>query len=541
MGIRPTALYSDLLLDLSEAVRDPEILSLRDPPPDVTPREFACHVLSKTFYKKFVDSVEPDADERAFTKFLAVNERCGSWALPRLSERDAILLGEFKQSIYQFWFSRSGYAMVNSLHDLLDHAATGPGAAVGALGGDFYTKLFSSPLTTTFPVLYETYEDYISQHPVWHNAESLRYAEFGGPDIVAGNRFHFVPKQNDISRLICVEPSLNVFYQLGLGTLLSNRLRSFFKIDLNCQQEVNRELARRGSLDESFATIDLSSASDSMSLRMLREVLPTDFYRWLVLLRSPKGELRRSVGSFEASTVALHMVSTMGNGFTFPLQTMLFACIVNAAHRFRSNPSDPDRLVSPHFSVFGDDIVCPKFLVKDVLRLIEILGFEVNPLKTFTEGLFRESCGYDFIKGYNVRGFYVKKLETQQDRYAVINGLNLWCSKTGVILRRTLQRLLSSVKYQPVPPSENDDAGIKVPSFLLPGFEKRSKNTGTIMYRRSISRASKIRVTESRLIVPPGAKNRIFNPGGLMMAFLHGSVKSGVINIRHGVNHYSTK
>lgn len=556
--INPNALYDDLLRDLTDVVRDPAIFGLPTAPPDASIKEVAAHTLAKTFYKKFVDVVEPTADATALSKFLSVNDRCKLWTMPLLSEWDSILVGELKRSIYDFWF-RKGYPLVNHVEDLLDHAMTGPGAAVGAIGGDFYTKLFSSPLTATSPILYNAYENYFNQSTDWAVAENLRRHVYGEVEIVHGSYFHFVPKQNDVSRLICVEPSLNIYYQKGFGRILERRLVDHYGIDFAKAPGKNQELARAGSIVGSHATIDLSSASDSLSVLMLKEFLPPDFLVWLKLLRSPIGVLKKRVGNMEPGLVEFGMISSMGNGFTFPLQTMFFSCIVAACLRARSNqPMPADTLGASVFevpvevqfhrfpgasewSVFGDDIVCPTSIVKDVLRLLAITGFEVNASKTFVEGLFRESCGRDFFKGFDVRGFYVKRMKTTQDRYAIINGLNLWCAKTEIPLWRTVQHLLRTVRYQPVPPSENDDAGIKVPFQIAGAGLRRDEDTQSVMYRRSVSRAQKLRFVDGRVYGPKGAKRRTYNPSGLLISFLQGSVKSGVVHIRHGVNHYSAK
>lgn len=539
--MKPAVLYSDLLADLEESVPTLSHLTKLDwPPPDATYREFASMQLLKTFYKKFVDSVDSEADRRAFDKFCDVNERCRTWKLPQLGEWDTMIVNEVKRFIYDFWY-RSGFALVNSLDDILDHSEFGPGASVGAVGKDFYTKAFSSPLTTTSPILYHAYEHYFANHTSYAHAESLRRTEFGEYDLVAGSRFHFVPKQNDISRLICVEPSLNGFFQLGFGNVLRKRLWSYYKIDLSTQPDINRELARRGSLDGSFSTIDLSSASDSMSLQMLEFLLPPDFLRWMKLLRSPLGLLNKSDVRDGETLVEFHMVSSMGNGYTFPLQTLVFSSIVAACMSLR-DLAPRGAIASPLFSVFGDDIVCPELVTRDVLRCLSALGFEVNAAKTFVEGSFRESCGYDYLNGRNTRGVYLKRLHTNQDRYVAINLLNRWSAKTGIPLRRTVGRLVSCVRYQPVPFAENDDAGVKIPSGLL-GDMRRDRDTSSIMYRRSVSRPTRIVFSEDseRIKLPFGAKPRIFNPDGLWISMLRGSVKSGVIHIRHGMNHYSAK
>jgi hypothetical protein len=58
----------------------------------------------------------------------------------------------------------------------------------------------------------------------------------GEVDIVEGNRLDFVPKNDDISRSICVEPTLNMFFQLGFADILNSRLKEFAGIDLENQQ-----------------------------------------------------------------------------------------------------------------------------------------------------------------------------------------------------------------------------------------------------------------------------------------------------------------
>jgi len=204
---------------------------------------------------------------------------------------------------------------------------------------------------------------------------------------------------------------------------------------------------------------------------MLKEVLPADFVYWLELLRSPLCRLP------DGSDIELHMVSTMGNGFTFPLQTMLFSCCVAAVYEqlgiklqlrsatnFNSDAGTPVRYTA-NFAVWGDDIICSEKAVSRLFRLLSLLGFEVNADKSFFDknDPFRESCGYDYHKGEDVRAVYCRKLSTTASRFALINRLNRWSASQGIPLRRTVALLLGSVPVLPVPRRENDDAGVKVP------------------------------------------------------------------------------
>jgi hypothetical protein len=84
----------------------------------------------------------------------------------------------------------------------------------------------------------------------------------------------------------------------------------------------------------------------------------------------------------------------MGNGFCFPLETLIFASLCAVSY-------DELRL-KPDFKVYGDDIIVRKSCAARVLELLTICGFKANTDKTFLEGPFRESCGADF-EGEDVR------------------------------------------------------------------------------------------------------------------------------------------
>jgi len=215
------------------------------------------------------------------------------------------------------------------------------------------------------------------------------------------------------------------------------------------------------------------------------------------------------------------MFSAMGNGFTFEVETITFWAICKAAG-------------ATSVTVFGDDIICPKFIFGRVKRLLEMIGCILNVDKTFAEGPFRESCGHDYFLGVNIRGVYVKRLDTPQDRYSVINQLNLFSARTGLSLSKTVGYLTSKVKWLPVPSYENDDAGIRVPrSCLFSSDIVRSGRYQSLVYSRMVPIPLEIKVKDDRLVGPRKVKRLLFNPDGLLVSFLQGSVKSGSISIRH--------
>lgn len=533
MGIHPHALYSTLHDDLALAIGKTDADSIRDGYtdwPGISPRSRAASSLWSSLFKKLKTGMTEETKAKALAKFLQVNSACSNWRRVEEQFGDDFLLGEFKRLIWEFWHLPGCIPLVDHDYDILKRGEVGPGASISSPGGDFYTKFFSSRLSATSRVLYDTYRRYIRSFPEWSNAESVRLLQEGEPDIVDSNRLSFVPKNDDISRSICTEPVLNMLYQLGFGNILLERLQNLWGINLKVQQFKNRELARKGSLFGSFATIDLSSASDSISLRMLEEFLPPDFLRWLVKFRCPKSRLP------DGTLVDLKMISTMGNGYTFPLQSVIFSAVVLSAMRMDGlAPVFPHGVSEGNFGVNGDDIVVPTRIAAKVLRLLHLLGFQPNRDKTFVEGPFRESCGGDYYLGSNIRGVFIKRLTRPQDLYAVVNQLNLFSTRTGILLSKTVQLLTKKLRHLYVPRWENDDSGIRVPFSLVKRHLQGDPDLhGSIRYYAWVpDEPPKLSILERGVIVVPrGFKRRNFNLSGLMVTLLQGSVNSHSISLR---------
>lgn len=249
----------------------------------------------------------------------------------------------------------------------------------------------------------------------WLRALSRR--DLSSPEIVRGNRFATVPKTIKGDRSIGVEPSLNIYLQLGVGSFIRRRLKNVANIDLDDGQSLHRALARQGSLDGSLATIDLSSASDTVARRVVDFLLPDDWSMLLNMLRSPLTIVRE--GRYQRPYY-LEKHSSMGNGYTFELETLIFWAIAS-------------ELASTAY-VYGDDIIVNVEAAQDVLGALVFFGFEPNREKTFTTGHFRESCGGDFFSGQNVRPYYLKDSPNEpQEWIAFANGLHdLGCRLSGV-------------------------------------------------------------------------------------------------------------
>lgn len=535
MSSRSIALYDAVYTDVLPYIRTGPV-----GPKDIYPgqryKEFAASYLLKEVVRKWIPSDSSKADAASLESFEASNKRCFDWELRLGSYADEQLWGEFLRVVDQYCHP-NGVPFISSYMDILCKGRTGPGSAVGAEGFSLYEKLFASKLTATSEHLYLAYKEYLNWFPRFPEAEEFRLEKHGNCKVVHGSRSSFVPKTSTTSRMICVEPSLNMFFQLGIGAHIEDLMSTSWNLKMATRPDVNRRLSYVGSRDDSYATIDLHSASDSISLRMCEAVLPKWLFELLLHTRSHTTQIA-------GKKVGLYMMSTMGNGFTFPLQTFMFGCMIIAVYRTLGL----DVLCygdDINWSVFGDDLIVDKKAYRRLVRLLELAGFIVNSDKTFFEGPFRESCGTDWLYGQPVRPVYLKKLSSKQDIFVAINLLNEWSAYTGIGLHNTIMLLVSwlrpEFRTQLVPFEENSDAGIRVPLHCL-HRKVLNRKLFALEYKADKAIPLSIRVEDGQFRWPRSLRRKsIFNPQGLYCSFLHGELVNCTISVRHYRVKYRTK
>lgn len=236
------------------------------------------------------------------------------------------------------------------------------------------------------------------------------YGAFNDLKVVRGNVLFTVPKKTDIDRCACKEPDINMFLQKGVGRHIRRRLLSV-GINLN-DQSINRDLARAGSIDGSLATLDLSSASDRISLEVVSTLLPPLWFTYLNSIRSQNVTI-------DGETYRTEMFSSMGNGFTFELESLIFYALSRSVLYFEGIPGT--------LSIYGDDIIIPSGSFDAVTFVLNRFGFVVNMDKSFHTGDFRESCGGHYLRGEDVTPFYLKRKATRlTDVIRVANQLRDW-------------------------------------------------------------------------------------------------------------------
>ena len=295
-----------------------------------------------------------------------------------------------------------------SLDELLSESRWGPGRTSSCSGPKVSsTAKFSARMDCTGAFL-ERARLLLPLLPSWSAlASGADYGTLVNPmfHIVKGNRVALVPKTAKTHRAIAVEPHVNVYFQLGLGRMIRRRLKTRAAIDLD-DQSLNRRLAKLGSIDGSLATIDLEGASDTVCTELVRELLPENWFEWLNAARSHYGEL-------ESETFRYQKFSSMGNGATFDLESLIFWAVSSAVvEKAGYNPF--------WVNVFGDDIIVPSGCYDEVVEALTGCGFIVNGRKSFSKGPFRESCGKDYFRGVDIRPVYLKRLPDRPIEWVIV-------------------------------------------------------------------------------------------------------------------------
>ena len=244
--------------------------------------------------------------------------------------------------------------------------------------------------------------DYLLPSPrFWKNLDRVTFSE---PGAERPARVISVPKTLSTPRIIAIEPACMQYTQQAVAEALCDELESdsigglFVSFS---DQEPNRELARKGSVDGSLATLDLSEASDRVSNLLVEYLLHgyTHLRDAVQACRSLKADVPHH------GEKTLVKFASMGSALTFPMEAIVFTTVAFMAiekelgHRLTVNDV---KSFDGQVRVFGDDIIVPQAYAHSVMSHLELFGFKVNQHKSFWTGNFRESCGKEYFRGHDV-------------------------------------------------------------------------------------------------------------------------------------------
>jgi len=284
------------------------------------------------------------------------------------------------------------------------------------------------------------------------------------PQYVVDNRIEVVPKSWKTFRTIACEPGGNLPLQLAFDTYCKRKL-ALVGIDLSDQTK-NQRLAEEGSITGELATIDLRTASDTTATNAVAWCFSPSWYDFLSDVRSPLG--KGVWGKYKYSKF-----SSMGNGTTFAIETLIFAACAKA-------------LGSKRFSVYGDDIIIEADLVPQLKRVLRFLGYRFNDQKSFWTGPFRESCGTNWFSGEDITPFYFRDVlkpgKSKTTWCHVVNGLVSICVPGGLLWRECLATVQRE-KLNLVPYNHDTRSGVFVDIHTARQAKLIKKHRGWERYR----------------------------------------------------------
>jgi hypothetical protein len=272
----------------------------------------------------------------------------------------------------------------------------GPGAVADKLtsNGKYRDLSWTERLDRIFPVA-----DYVI--PGYSFFELLDDYPLYSPGQEPPSRVIPVPKTMEKPRLIAAEPSYMQKVQQGILTHLERHLGDHPNIGW-LDQTRNRELALRASKTRKLSTLDLSEASDRVSLQLVKNLIRFNEYFLDIVLACRTTSAVLPTGE----RIHLRKFASMGSALTFPMESMVFWTIaVMAVSRSRGEylPSkETMNLLAEGASVYGDDIIVPIEYTQSVIELLETFGLKVNRSKSFSKSHFRESCGAEFYNGRDI-------------------------------------------------------------------------------------------------------------------------------------------
>jgi len=259
-----------------------------------------------------------------------------------------------------------------------------------------------------------------------------------------------VPKDSRGPRLICVHPSESIWLQLGQSDVLCKAIESHplsrGRVSFR-DQTLNGTLALQSSSDRAFCTIDLKEASDRVDCELVRYLFGNYQYDLLSCSRAS------SYIGLDGVLRVMNKWAPMGNGLTFPVESLVFFALATAGIKCRYGVNCND------VYVFGDDIIIPNHYFDGVCSAFTRAGLIINSSKTFRRGFFRESCGVEAFKGHDVTPIRVKK---GVRNVSITDGVSL-CSLAMRLRKQGYYRTSAYIYAQvakrngPLPISNNPD------------------------------------------------------------------------------------
>jgi hypothetical protein len=267
------------------------------------------------------------------------------------------------------------------------------------------------------------------------------------------SKMHAVPKTQSGPRLIAAEPTSHQWIQQGIRRWLEQRTkRSILAgcIDFT-SQHLSRDMCLEASVSGDSATVDLSSASDRLSVRLVEFL----FQHNRPLLDGLHASRTRAIESLNGEVLYLNKFASQGSAVIFPLQSIVYTILALWAVGLTRGQRHYEGIASLATSVrvFGDDIIVPSDAYPVLQGLLETLLLKVNDNKSHFHGFFRESCGMDAYKGVDVTPAYLRKFysKTPENLSSVTEASNNFFKKGYWHTAKHLEKTVPEAERKLIP------------------------------------------------------------------------------------------
>jgi len=210
-----------------------------------------------------------------------------------------------------------------------------------------------------------------------------------------------VPKDSRGPRIISLEPLEMQYIQQGIANSMklcierSPLTRGFVNFD---DQRINGDLAKESSRSRSYATLDMSDASDRISASLVRELFRDVDDLSVSLFAARSVATRLPAGG----QVHYHKFAPMGSALCFPVESIVHYVLAVAIISYYGHVTLSQVLQRKLVYVYGDDLIVKTEYAALLLRHFPRYSLKFNEKKCFIHGKFRESCGVDAYDGVDV-------------------------------------------------------------------------------------------------------------------------------------------
>lgn len=306
----------------------------------------------------------PELEEEAVEAYLSKEQEMSEWAYPET-------LVDCLRFIVTSWLKDM------SLDDMRPNFSAGATAEVkrGAGAAQKCGRGVTTPLLLSASALAS-----------WSQPYMVTFDALARPTAIWAS----VPKGLDRRRGISMEPTANQYLEKGLFDRFDEWFSTHpeLRIDLH-DQDLSRAMALRGSKTFEYATADLSNASDTITWKLVRELLrdmPT--LLWYV------SAVRTELVDVKGTEIAMAKYAPMGSSLCFPMECIVFSACASYACWLTGIPQN--------YRVYGDDIVIDCRAYAALVDVLTRLHFEVNVEKSYSYSIFTEACGIECYDGHDV-------------------------------------------------------------------------------------------------------------------------------------------